>query len=67
MATLAEIRNNPAAYLGEGGEPGEYEAFIHAVEALIARGMNEQDAIGVVWNDGEWYGKAIAIVEDDDR
>lgn len=67
MATLAEIKANPAAYLGEGGEPNEYARFIEAVEALIARGMDEQDAIALVWNEGDWYGRALAIVEETDR
>jgi hypothetical protein len=62
MATLAEIKANPAAYLGEGGEPSEYEAFIEAVEALMAIGNAEQDAIEIVWNDGDWYGMAHYIV-----
>jgi hypothetical protein len=62
MATLAEIRNNPETYLGEGGEPHEYARFIEAVEALVARGMDEQDAIAIVWNEGDWYDRACVVI-----
>ena len=59
MATLAEIRTNPAAYLGEGGEPEDYDLFVRAVEVLTSTGIPEDEAIDLVWNDGDWYPRAL--------
>lgn len=62
MATLAEIRATPTSYLGEGGEPEDYDLFVSAVEALMAEGMAEDEAVCLVWNDGDWVPVATGIV-----
>lgn len=63
ITTLAEIRERPADYLGEGGEPEEYETFVRAVEALVNAGVPEGEAIALVWNEGDWYPRAAAVVD----
>jgi len=66
MATLAEIRATPTSYLGEG-DPEDYDLFVRAVEALMAEGMAEDEAVRLVWNDGDWVPVATGIVRDDWR
>lgn len=62
MATLAEIRDRPADYLGEDDDEVDYQMFIDAVEALMVSGLSEEDAIKTVWHEGDWVPVADAIV-----
>lgn len=62
MATLAEIKQNPEAYLGPSGDETDYRLFIEAVETLVAAGMPETRAMSFVWNDGDFLPIAGAIV-----
>lgn len=62
MATLAEIKNNPAKFLGEEGTQEEYQMFVQAVETLIREGVPEKDAIAAVWDWGAWFLGADAVL-----
>jgi len=61
MATLAEIRANPATYLGEGSAD-DHELFVIAVEVLTSTGIPEDEAIDLVWNDGDWYPGVVTVL-----
>ena len=67
MTTLTQIAAHPQDYLGASGNPQEdaehYDAFIAAVEHLIASGWEEDAAIAHVWNDGDWVGRALTLCE----
>lgn len=67
MATLAAIKADPEAFLGDGGEPEDYQLFLDAIQLLMDAGMGEDEAVSLVWNDGEWIVVATAIIRDDWR
>lgn len=62
MATLAEIKARPDAYLGEGTGQ-DYNEFIEAVETLMAAGIGEAQAVEIAWNDGD-CGVPVSAIRD---
>jgi len=60
MATLAEIRENPE-YLGNPVTDEDVQMFCAAVEALMAHGMSEGEAINEIWGDGDWVPRAVTF------
>ena len=62
MVTLADIRSDPD-YLGNSTNWWEdVDLFEAAVGALMVDGLDEEAAVAIVWNDGDWITKADEIL-----
>lgn len=61
MSALTEIRNDPSS-LGQVATDADAEQFIAAVRVVMNSGLSEQDAINVVWGDGDYTARMDDIL-----
>lgn len=62
MTTIAQIRIAPD-YLGGDATDADAELFIAAVEIVMETGVEESEAIDIVWGNGDYTARIYDILE----
>ncbi len=63
MTTKADIIREPER-LGEPVTEEDVRLFLDAVEALETHGLTEEEAIDLVWGNGDWVARATQYIQE---